>query len=139
MLISLHPRFAAHRFAGPAITAGGAVFSGSIFALVLARDKCVPISCGRPAIILILLLRFKWLGPATPLGGSLMILGWVHIPSPLSCSILTKHSACPQIPLACILTVGGRERFLRRVLCAGLCSVHGLILFSAVYFSVRSG
>jgi uncharacterized membrane protein YgdD (TMEM256/DUF423 family) len=39
MLISMHPRFAAHRFAGPAIAAGGAIFSGSIFALVMARDR----------------------------------------------------------------------------------------------------
>ncbi|KAI0694878.1 hypothetical protein BC835DRAFT_1415171 [Cytidiella melzeri] len=57
MLISMHPRFAAHRFAGPAIAAGGAIFSSSIFALVVAREK------------------FKWLGPITPLGGSLMMLG----------------------------------------------------------------
>ncbi|KAI0094975.1 hypothetical protein BDY19DRAFT_879430, partial [Irpex rosettiformis] len=63
LLISLHPRFAAHRFAGPAITAGGVVFSGSIFALALAREK------------------FKWLGPITPLGGSLMMLGCVQIVS----------------------------------------------------------
>lgn len=39
MVTSLHPRFAAHRFAGPAIAAGGLLFSGSIFALVLARDR----------------------------------------------------------------------------------------------------
>jgi hypothetical protein len=57
MTIAMHPRFSAHKFAGPAIAAGGAVFSVSrcvlslerntfliktqctIFALVLARDK----------------------------------------------------------------------------------------------------
>ncbi|EIN14191.1 DUF423-domain-containing protein [Punctularia strigosozonata HHB-11173 SS5] len=57
MLVSLHPRFASHRFAGPAIAAGSVVFSGSIFALVLNRD------------------RFKWLGPVTPIGGLAMIAG----------------------------------------------------------------
>ncbi|KAI0961836.1 hypothetical protein AcW1_000810 [Taiwanofungus camphoratus] len=39
LLVSMHPRFANHRFAGPAIAAGGAIFSGSIMALVLARDR----------------------------------------------------------------------------------------------------
>ena len=39
LLISMHPRFATHRFAGPAIAAGGFLFSSSIVALVLARDK----------------------------------------------------------------------------------------------------
>ncbi|KAG2023378.1 hypothetical protein CC2G_001039 [Coprinopsis cinerea AmutBmut pab1-1] len=61
MLISLHPRFAAHRFAGPAIATGCAVFSGSILALVLARD------------------RFKFLGPVTPLGGTVMIAGFLSL------------------------------------------------------------
>lgn len=41
MLVSLHPRFAAHRFAGRAITAGGLLFSSSIFLLVLTGDRCV--------------------------------------------------------------------------------------------------
>ena len=57
MLVSMHPRFAAHRFAGPAIAAGGFIFSSSIIALILAKDK----------------LRF--LGPITPMGGLLMISG----------------------------------------------------------------
>ncbi|ESK98298.1 duf423 domain-containing protein [Moniliophthora roreri MCA 2997] len=57
LAISLHPRFAVHRFAGPAIALGGAVFSTTIFALVLNRD------------------RFKFLGPITPLGGLVMISG----------------------------------------------------------------
>jgi hypothetical protein len=39
LLISLHPRFAAHKFAGPAIAGGGFVFSSTIMALVLDRDK----------------------------------------------------------------------------------------------------
>ncbi|KAI3622095.1 duf423 domain-containing protein [Moniliophthora roreri] len=58
LAISLHPRFAVHRFAGPAIALGGAVFSTTIFALVLNRD------------------RFKFLGPITPLGGLVMISGY---------------------------------------------------------------
>ncbi|KAF6766292.1 hypothetical protein DFP72DRAFT_866133 [Ephemerocybe angulata] len=58
MLVSLHPRFSTHRFAGPLIAAGGAIFSGSIFALVLAKD------------------RFKGLGPVTPMGGMVMIAGY---------------------------------------------------------------
>jgi uncharacterized membrane protein YgdD (TMEM256/DUF423 family) len=40
-------------------TLGVAMFSGSIYALVLDRDT------------------FKGLGPVTPIGGSLMIAGWV--------------------------------------------------------------
>ncbi|KAF9240872.1 hypothetical protein BU15DRAFT_87447 [Melanogaster broomeanus] len=56
MLVSMHPKFAAHRFAGPAILTGGAVFSGSIMALVLFKE-------------------LKFLGPVTPLGGIIMIAG----------------------------------------------------------------
>jgi uncharacterized membrane protein YgdD (TMEM256/DUF423 family) len=59
MLVSMHPRFSQHRFAGPAIAIGGLVFSSSIVALVLNRDK------------------FKFLGPVTPLGGLTMIAGYV--------------------------------------------------------------
>ncbi|KIJ38459.1 hypothetical protein M422DRAFT_176592, partial [Sphaerobolus stellatus SS14] len=58
LAISLHPRFSVHRFAGPAIGVGALVFSGSIWALTLDREK-----------------KFRWLGPITPLGGSAMILG----------------------------------------------------------------
>ncbi|PCH33834.1 DUF423-domain-containing protein [Wolfiporia cocos MD-104 SS10] len=61
LLISLHPRFAKHKFAGPAVAVGGVVFSGSIMALVLARDT------------------FRWMGPITPLGGSLMIAGFLAL------------------------------------------------------------
>ncbi|KJA29136.1 hypothetical protein HYPSUDRAFT_127862 [Hypholoma sublateritium FD-334 SS-4] len=57
LLLSLHPRFSAHRFAGPAIIGGGLVFSGSIWCLVLAHE------------------RLRMLGPATPLGGMVMIAG----------------------------------------------------------------
>ncbi|KAJ3750256.1 hypothetical protein DFH05DRAFT_1531794 [Lentinula detonsa] len=56
LLISLHPRFAVHRFAGPAIITGTLCFSGSIFALTLNRD-------------------LKFLGPVTPMGGLMMIAG----------------------------------------------------------------
>ncbi|EPT03980.1 hypothetical protein FOMPIDRAFT_1022114 [Fomitopsis schrenkii] len=61
LLISMHPRFATHKFAGPAIATGGFIFSSSIVALVLARDK------------------FRWLGPITPIGGSLMIAGYIAL------------------------------------------------------------
>ncbi|KAI5116920.1 hypothetical protein M0805_003993 [Coniferiporia weirii] len=61
MLLSMHPRFSAHRFAGPAIAAGGLVFSSSIVALVLNRD------------------RFKFLGPVTPMGGMVMIAGYLSL------------------------------------------------------------
>ncbi|KAI0068376.1 hypothetical protein BV25DRAFT_1793588 [Artomyces pyxidatus] len=57
LLVSLHPRFAVHRFAGPAIAIGGFIFSSTILGLVLNRD------------------RFKVLGPITPMGGALMMTG----------------------------------------------------------------
>jgi len=62
LVLSMHPQFAAHRFAGPAITVGGLVFSGSIMALVLDRQK-----------------RFSFMGPITPLGGSLMMAGYASL------------------------------------------------------------
>ncbi|KAI0322319.1 hypothetical protein OF83DRAFT_1094684 [Amylostereum chailletii] len=61
LLVSSHPRFALHRFAGPAIAAGGFLFSTSIMALVLNRD------------------RFKALGPITPFGGAIMIAGYLSL------------------------------------------------------------
>jgi len=61
LVISSHSRFAVHKFAGPAIAIGAAVFSGTVFALVLNRD------------------RFKFLGPITPLGGTAMMLGFVSL------------------------------------------------------------
>ncbi|KAJ3987516.1 hypothetical protein F5890DRAFT_1497360 [Lentinula detonsa] len=60
LLISLHPRFAVHRFAGPAIITGTLCFSGSIFALTLNRD-------------------LKFLGPVTPMGGLMMIAGYISL------------------------------------------------------------
>ncbi|KDQ63653.1 hypothetical protein JAAARDRAFT_189204 [Jaapia argillacea MUCL 33604] len=61
LLISLHPRFSTHRFAGPAIATGGFIFSSTIVALVLNRE------------------RFKALGPITPMGGALMIAGYLSL------------------------------------------------------------
>ena len=82
MLVSLHPRFAVHRFAGPAIAAGAAVFSGSIFALTVAKmkglgDKCVLLNLYAPGTASCLLPyhRVRILGPITPLGGSILIAG----------------------------------------------------------------
>ncbi|OCF37202.1 hypothetical protein I317_00074 [Kwoniella heveanensis CBS 569] len=62
LAISFHPALlsaTSKRFRlGAGLIMGGAlVFSGSIFGLVLARD------------------RFRWLGPVTPLGGMGMIAG----------------------------------------------------------------
>lgn len=75
MLVSLHPRFAVHRFAGPAIALGSVVFSGSIFALVVNRDKYAsPVANSRHPVTNDK-LRFKWLGPITPLGGTIMMAG----------------------------------------------------------------
>ncbi|KAJ1726756.1 hypothetical protein LPJ61_004979 [Coemansia biformis] len=45
-------------------TAGTVMFSGSIYLLVLSRD------------------RFRALGPVTPLGGLLMIAGWLSLLAP---------------------------------------------------------
>ncbi|KAK7064141.1 DUF423-domain-containing protein [Favolaschia claudopus] len=61
LVLSLHPRFSVHRFSGPAIAAGTFLFSGSIWALVLDRE------------------RFKFMGPITPMGGMLMIAGYVSL------------------------------------------------------------
>lgn len=60
LIISMHPRFAIHRFAGPAIAVGSVLFSGSIFALVL-----------KPG--------WKFLGPITPLGGTATIAGYIAL------------------------------------------------------------
>ncbi|KAG7558312.1 hypothetical protein FFLO_02782 [Filobasidium floriforme] len=66
LAISLHPRFGTARgrlaFPSMAIAAGTLMFSGSIFPLVLARQK-----------------MGKFLGPVTPLGGSVMILGYLSM------------------------------------------------------------
>lgn len=39
LAISLHPRFGVHKFAGPAVLVGSSIFSGTIMALVLNRDR----------------------------------------------------------------------------------------------------
>ncbi|WVF68956.1 hypothetical protein IAT40_003730 [Kwoniella sp. CBS 6097] len=64
LAISFHPALQSlstatrrYRFGAGLIMGGALVFSGSIFGLVLARD------------------RFRWLGPVTPLGGMGMIAG----------------------------------------------------------------
>lgn len=63
LAISFHPGFAVgsatrrYKFAAGMIVGGAVAFSGSIFALVLGRD------------------RFRQLGPVTPLGGVAMIAG----------------------------------------------------------------
>lgn len=62
LAISFHPAIAAgirrHRIAAGLILGGGLTFSGTIFGLVLARDKVG-----------------KVFGPLTPLGGMAMIAG----------------------------------------------------------------
>lgn len=77
MLLSLHPRFAKHRFAGPAIICGGVVFSGSIWCLVLAKERYVALNCALfpSSKTHIGMSRLRLLGPATPLGGMVMIAG----------------------------------------------------------------
>lgn len=62
MVVSFHPGVVAglkrHKIAAGMILGGGLVFSGTIFALVLARDRVG-----------------KVLGPTTPLGGLVMMAG----------------------------------------------------------------
>jgi uncharacterized membrane protein YgdD (TMEM256/DUF423 family) len=50
-----------NRLAATLLTTGMTLFSGSIYPLVLARD------------------RFKFLGPVTPLGGLCLIGAWVAL------------------------------------------------------------
>ncbi|KAG8856483.1 hypothetical protein FRB91_000764 [Serendipita sp. 411] len=61
LAISMHPRFGKHAFAAPAIFLGSTIFSGSIALLVLNRE------------------RFRFLGPITPLGGTIMIAGYIAL------------------------------------------------------------
>ncbi|KAH8922101.1 DUF423-domain-containing protein [Atractiella rhizophila] len=61
LAISSHPRLYRHKLSAPLILAGATLFSGSIFLLLLAKEK------------------FKWLGPVTPIGGTLMIVGYASI------------------------------------------------------------
>ncbi|CDZ97737.1 Predicted small membrane protein [Phaffia rhodozyma] len=62
MAVSLHPRFGYHAWAGRLIAGGTLLFSGSIFGLVLDREK-----------------KFRFLGPITPLGGVAMIAGYAAL------------------------------------------------------------
>jgi uncharacterized membrane protein YgdD (TMEM256/DUF423 family) len=82
MLVSMHPRFAVHRFAGPAILAGSLVFSGSIFGLVLGPDALRPV-----------------LGPITPIGGTVLMAGCVCRPRGM-----TSATALATADVAFILT-----------------------------------
>lgn len=72
MLVAMHPTFSAHRFAGPAILGGGAVFSSSVIALVLFKKYV----CLRFVYELLIFGKsLKFLGPITPLGAIVMIAG----------------------------------------------------------------
>ncbi|KAJ9113524.1 hypothetical protein QFC20_001875 [Naganishia adeliensis] len=62
LAISQHPRFGRHKYAGPLIITGTTLFSFSIFGLVLARERWG-----------------KILGPTTPIGGTLMIAGYIAL------------------------------------------------------------
>ncbi|KZS96079.1 DUF423-domain-containing protein [Sistotremastrum niveocremeum HHB9708] len=62
LAVSMHPRFGYHKFAGPAIALGSVLFSGSIIGLVFDKEG-----------------RYKFLGPITPLGGSIMIAGYIAL------------------------------------------------------------
>ncbi|CAE6457391.1 unnamed protein product [Rhizoctonia solani] len=61
LAISQHPKFSTHRFAGPAIALGTALFSGSIYLLILNKEK------------------FKFMGPVTPLGGVCLLAGYATL------------------------------------------------------------
>ncbi|EJD52161.1 hypothetical protein AURDEDRAFT_83177 [Auricularia subglabra TFB-10046 SS5] len=65
LLVSLNPRLAANRFACPAILGGTLVFSGSIVALILSPNQRRR--------------RVRILGPITPLGGLIMIAGYISL------------------------------------------------------------
>ncbi|KAF8507153.1 hypothetical protein F5888DRAFT_1648018 [Russula emetica] len=60
-IISLHPRFGTHRFAGPAIAVGGFIFSVTIMAIVLSQG------------------RLRNLAPVIPLGGMIMAAGYISL------------------------------------------------------------
>ncbi|KAF8481127.1 hypothetical protein DFH94DRAFT_738189 [Russula ochroleuca] len=60
-IISLHPRFGTHRFAGPAIAVGGFIFSVTIMAVVLGRGL------------------LSGLGPVIPLGAVIMAAGYISL------------------------------------------------------------
>ncbi|KAI0002076.1 hypothetical protein BJV77DRAFT_33582 [Russula vinacea] len=60
-IVSLHPRFSTHRFAGPAIAVGGFIFSGTIMTIVLGQG------------------RLNILGPVIPLGAVIMAAGYISL------------------------------------------------------------
>jgi uncharacterized membrane protein YgdD (TMEM256/DUF423 family) len=62
LAISGHPRLGSKRFAAGAIAVGSALFSGSIYTLVLLKSR------GKAG--------GKVFGPVTPLGGLIMLAGW---------------------------------------------------------------
>jgi uncharacterized membrane protein YgdD (TMEM256/DUF423 family) len=77
LAISLHPRFGIHKFAGPAILVGSSIFSGTVMALVLNRDRYPNnMQC---TIQFLTIDRFRFLGPITPIGASIMIAGYVSL------------------------------------------------------------
>jgi uncharacterized membrane protein YgdD (TMEM256/DUF423 family) len=57
LVVSAHPRLASKKYAAGALAVGSALFSGSIYMMVLLRSKGVPFAG-------------KILGPVTPLGGN---------------------------------------------------------------------
>ena len=59
--VSLHPRLSRAKLTAPLIASGTAMFSGSIYALVLSSDDRLK----------------KIIGPVTPIGGLLMLAGWL--------------------------------------------------------------
>ncbi|KAI0286982.1 DUF423-domain-containing protein [Russula aff. rugulosa BPL654] len=60
-IISLHPRFGIHRFAGPAIAVGGFIFSVTIMVTVLSQG------------------RLSVLAPVIPLGAMIMAAGYISL------------------------------------------------------------
>lgn len=77
LAISHHPVHA-KRWAGPLIIAGTTMFSGSIFALLLYRER-----------------MGKWtrlVGPTTPVGGLCMIAGYLSLVSELADTLGRAYS-----------------------------------------------
>jgi len=80
LLVSLHPKLSAHRFAGPAIFAGTLVFAGSIIALILS-PRSEPFNGAHDCewLTIMPILRSRILGPVTPVGGMILIAGWISL------------------------------------------------------------
>lgn len=83
LAISQHPVHS--RRYGPACILGGTIlFSGSIFALLLFRDQFVasplfPLQAGQELMEIVFNRTSKIAGPATPIGGLLMIGGYLSL------------------------------------------------------------